>query len=109
MRAASRSTEHGCGTEKGTTTLDNDENDASDNRREPGFLIWHRRRSDLVLSSSFAGLTPGMVSLFVVNVQLTDDVPTGPSIPLYLNVTLSDGTVVSTNTVRIAVVSADSQ
>src|SRR5665213_309500 len=63
--------------------------------------------SELVLSPSFVGLTPGIVSLFVVNVQLTSDVQTGSSIPLYLKVTLSDGTVVSSNTVRIAVASAN--
>jgi uncharacterized protein (TIGR03437 family) len=65
--------------------------------------------SGLVLSPSFVGLTPGMVSRFVVNVRLTDDVPTGPSVPLYLNVTLSDGTVVSSNMVKIAIASADVQ
>ncbi len=63
--------------------------------------------SELVLSPSFVGLTPGIVSLFVVNVQLTSDVQTGPSIPLYLKVSLSNGTVVSSNTVRIAVANAD--
>jgi uncharacterized protein (TIGR03437 family) len=65
--------------------------------------------SALVLQPSFVGLTPGTVSLFVVNARLTDDVPTGPSVPLYLNVTLSDGTVVRSNTVRIAVASANVQ
>ena len=42
----------------------------------------------------------------MVNVQLTSDVQTGSSIPLYLKVSLSNGTVVSSNTVRIAVASA---
>jgi uncharacterized protein (TIGR03437 family) len=65
--------------------------------------------SNVVLSPSFAGLTPGGISLFVVNVQLTSAVPTGSSIPIYLNVTLSDGTVISTNTVRIAIANADVQ
>ncbi|MBZ5676585.1 MAG: hypothetical protein LAP61_20295 [Acidobacteriia bacterium] len=59
--------------------------------------------SELPLSPSFVGLTPGIVSLFVVNVQLTNDVQTGASVPLYLGVTLNDGTVVKSNTVRIAV------
>ena len=62
--------------------------------------------SEVVLSPSFVGLTPGVVSLFVVNVQLTNDVQTGSSIPLYLKVTLSDGIVVNSNTVRIAVASS---
>ena len=62
--------------------------------------------SELALSPSFVGLTPGIVSLFVVNVQLTSDVQTGSSIPLYLRVTLNDGTVVNSNTVRIAVASS---
>ena len=63
--------------------------------------------SALVLTPSFVGLTPGAVSLFVVSVRLTDDVPTGSSVPLSLNVTLSDGTVVSSNTVKIAIANAD--
>ena len=63
--------------------------------------------SELALTPSFTGLTPGIVSLFVVNVQLTSDVQTGSSIPVYLKVTLSDGSVVSSNTVRIAVAARD--
>jgi uncharacterized protein (TIGR03437 family) len=62
--------------------------------------------SELALPPSFVGLTPGVVSLFVVNVQLTSDVQTGTSVPLYLGVTRSDGTVIKSNTVRIAVASS---
>jgi len=60
--------------------------------------------SELALSPSFVGLTPGIVSLFVVNVQLTSDVQTGTSVPLYLGVTRNDGTVIKSNTVRIDIV-----
>jgi uncharacterized protein (TIGR03437 family) len=59
------------------------------------------------LTPSFAGLAPGLVGLYQVNVQLTTDVPIGDSIPMYVNVTLSEGTVVQTNPVNIAIQSAD--
>ena len=65
--------------------------------------------SAIELTPVFVGLTPTVVSVFVVNVLLTPDVPTGPSIPVHLDVTLSNGTVVSTNTVFISVVNADGQ
>ncbi|HZL50606.1 MAG TPA: hypothetical protein VFC37_06610 [Terracidiphilus sp.] len=38
---------------------------------------------------------------------MTSDVQTGSPIPLYFKVTLSDGTVVNSNTVRVAVASAN--
>jgi hypothetical protein len=53
------------------------------------------------------GLIPGIVSLFVINVQLTEDVQMGSPIPPYLKVTLGDGTIINSNTVRIAVANAD--
>ncbi len=59
------------------------------------------------LTPSFAGLAPGLAGLYQVNVQLTTDVPIGDSIPMYVNVTLSDGTVVQTNSVNIAIQAAD--
>jgi uncharacterized protein (TIGR03437 family) len=59
------------------------------------------------LTPSFAGLAPGLAGLYQVNVQLTTDVPIGDSIPMYVNVTLSDGTVVATNSVNIAIQAAD--
>ena len=59
------------------------------------------------LTPSFAGLAPGLAGLYQVNVQLTTDVPIGDSIPMYVSVTLSDGTVVQTNSVNIAIQAAD--
>jgi uncharacterized protein (TIGR03437 family) len=59
------------------------------------------------LTPSFAGLAPGLAGLYQVNVQLTTDVPIGDSVPMYVSVTLSDGTVVRTNPVNIAIQPAD--
>ena len=50
---------------------------------------------------------PGAAGLYQVNVQLTSDVPIGDAIPMYVIVTLSDGTVVQTNPVNIAIQAAD--
>jgi uncharacterized protein (TIGR03437 family) len=61
------------------------------------------------LAPAFAGLAPGAAGLYQVNVQLTPDVPVGDSIPMYVKVTLSDGTVVQSNTVNIAIQAADPQ
>jgi uncharacterized protein (TIGR03437 family) len=63
--------------------------------------------SAISLSPSFVGLTPTVVSVFVVNVQLADTVPTGAEIPVHLEVTLSNGTVASTNTVFMSIANAD--
>jgi len=52
---------------------------------------------------SFAGLTPGQYSLFVVNAQIPKEVVTGSAVPLYLRVTLDDGTVLTTNQVTVAI------
>jgi uncharacterized protein (TIGR03437 family) len=52
---------------------------------------------------SFAGLTPGQYSLFVVNVQIPAGVAAGPAVPVYLTVTLDDGTVLTTNQVTVAI------
>jgi uncharacterized protein (TIGR03437 family) len=62
----------------------------------------------LELEPIFAGLAPGAAGLYQVNVQLTADVPIGDSIPIYLKVTISDGTVLQTNPVNIAIQQADS-
>ena len=59
------------------------------------------------LTPAFAGLAPGAAGLYQVNVQLTTDVPIGDSIPMYVNVTLSDGTVLPTNSVNVAIQAAD--
>jgi uncharacterized protein (TIGR03437 family) len=55
------------------------------------------------LEPTFAGLAPGFVGLFQLNVQVPMDTSTGVAIPLLVNVTLSDGTVVTSNIVTIAI------
>jgi uncharacterized protein (TIGR03437 family) len=51
----------------------------------------------------FAGLAPGTVGLSQVDVQLPRHVPTGPAVPLYIEVILPDGTVVESNEVTVAI------
>ena len=55
----------------------------------------------------FAGLAAGVVGLDQLNVQLPDDVSTGSNIPVYLKVSLSDGSTVTSNQVTMAIQSAD--
>jgi uncharacterized protein (TIGR03437 family) len=57
----------------------------------------------------FAGLAPGEVAMFQVNVQIPANVPTGSAVPLVVSITLSDGTVVSSNTVTVAIASPPAQ
>ena len=58
------------------------------------------------IDPAFAGLAPGTVGLFQVNAQLPPDVPVGLGVPLYLKLILADGSVVSSNTVTMAISSA---
>jgi uncharacterized protein (TIGR03437 family) len=52
----------------------------------------------------FSGLTPTLVALYQVNVQVPAGVPTGDAVPVVLTVTnTQDGTVMASNTVTIAV------
>ena len=55
----------------------------------------------------FAGLAVGVVGLDQLNVQLPDDVSTGSNIPVYLKVSLSDGSTVTSNQVTMAIQSAE--
>jgi uncharacterized protein (TIGR03437 family) len=55
----------------------------------------------------FAGLAAGVVGLDQLNVQLPDDVSTGNNIPVYLKVSLSDGSTVTSNQVTMAIQSAE--
>jgi len=55
------------------------------------------------LEPTFAGLAPGFSGLWQINVQVPEDIATGVAIPLLVNVTLSDGTVVTSNIVTIAI------
>jgi uncharacterized protein (TIGR03437 family) len=55
------------------------------------------------VTPAFSGLAPGQVGLYQVNIQLPDGVPTGNAVQMYLKVTLRDGSVLTSNTVTIAV------
>jgi uncharacterized protein (TIGR03437 family) len=55
------------------------------------------------IDPTFAGLTPGTVGLYQVNARLPDDAQAGSAVPLYLKVILSDGTIIQSNTVTMAI------
>jgi uncharacterized protein (TIGR03437 family) len=55
------------------------------------------------VTPSFAGLAPTLVGTYQVNVQVPENMVTGTAVPVYLQITLSDGTVVQSNTVTMAV------
>ncbi len=61
---------------------------------------------DVEIDPEFAGLEPGTAGLFQVKVTVSADVPTGAAVPLYLKMTLPDGTIVRSNTVNVAVAAA---
>jgi uncharacterized protein (TIGR03437 family) len=52
---------------------------------------------------AFAGLAPGTCGIYEVRVQLPADVPPSPALSLRVSVILSDGTVVESNPVTLAV------
>jgi uncharacterized protein (TIGR03437 family) len=56
---------------------------------------------------TFAGLAPGAVGLYQINVMIPIDSPAGDSIPLSTRVYLADGSVVDSNTVTIAIASSE--
>jgi uncharacterized protein (TIGR03437 family) len=58
---------------------------------------------DLEIDPEFAGLAPGTVGLYQVNAQVPVATRAGPAVPLYLKMTLADGTIVRSNTVTVAV------
>src|ERR1022692_3240218 len=51
----------------------------------------------------FAGLAPGFAGLWQINARLPVDISSGVAIPLQVSVTLSDGTIVNSNIVTIAI------
>jgi uncharacterized protein (TIGR03437 family) len=55
------------------------------------------------VTPSFAGLIPGSVAFFQVNAPLEAGVETGPTVPVHLELTLEDGTVIVSNTVTVAI------
>ncbi|MBZ5634643.1 MAG: hypothetical protein LAO55_16090, partial [Acidobacteriia bacterium] len=52
---------------------------------------------------SSAGLAPGQYGVFVINVQVPQAVAAGSAVPLYLTVTLDNGTLLTTNQVTVAI------
>jgi len=55
------------------------------------------------LEPAFAGLAPGAVGLHQINVAVPEDSPSGPAVPLHIEVTLPDGSRVSSNPVTVAI------
>jgi uncharacterized protein (TIGR03437 family) len=58
---------------------------------------------DIEIDPQFAGLAPGTIGVYQVNAQVPSGAPAGVSIPLYLKVTLADGTIVRSNIVTMAI------
>jgi uncharacterized protein (TIGR03437 family) len=58
---------------------------------------------DIEIDPGFAGLAPGTVGVYQVNAQVPSAAPAGGSVPLYLKMTLADGTIVRSNTVTMAI------
>jgi uncharacterized protein (TIGR03437 family) len=55
------------------------------------------------IDPEFAGLAPGTVGVYKVNAQVPTETAAGPAVPLYLKITLSDGTIVQSNVVTVAI------
>jgi uncharacterized protein (TIGR03437 family) len=55
------------------------------------------------LTPAFAGLAPGLTGVYQINVQLLQGITIGDTVPVYVSVTLSDGTVINSNTVTVAI------
>ncbi len=51
----------------------------------------------------FAGLTPGSVGLFQVNIQIPPGAPAGDAVPLVLELAREDGTVLKSNPVTVGI------
>jgi uncharacterized protein (TIGR03437 family) len=71
-------------------------------------LLWLQNNAFVVLDGvklepQFAGLTPGMVGLYQVNVQIPQDAPAGALIPIEVGILLPDGQTVMSNRVTIAI------
>jgi uncharacterized protein (TIGR03437 family) len=58
---------------------------------------------DVFTPVTFAGLAPSMAGVYQVNTVLSDLVPSGPEVPVTLEIQLPDGTVLQSNTVTIAI------
>jgi uncharacterized protein (TIGR03437 family) len=58
---------------------------------------------DIEVPPDFAGLAPGEIGLYRIDVPVTAAVPSGPNVPLRVEVTRADGSVVSSNEVTVAI------
>jgi uncharacterized protein (TIGR03437 family) len=61
------------------------------------------------IEPDFAGLAPGTAGLYQVNLQIPARQPIGDSVPLYINVRSSDGSVRQSNVVNFAIQDANPQ
>jgi uncharacterized protein (TIGR03437 family) len=61
------------------------------------------RVGEVLLPVTFAGLAPDTAGVYQVNFVLSENVPTGPEVPVSLEVQLPDGTMVQSNVVTIAI------
>jgi uncharacterized protein (TIGR03437 family) len=52
---------------------------------------------------AFVGLAPGAVGLYQINVAVPNNSQTGPAVPVQIEVTLDDGSIVKSNTVTVAI------
>jgi uncharacterized protein (TIGR03437 family) len=57
----------------------------------------------VTIAPSFSGLAPSLVGTYHVSLQLPENVPVGSAVPVYLEVTLSNGIVVTSNQVTMAI------
>ncbi len=57
----------------------------------------------VTIAPSFSGLAASLVGTYNVSLQLPENVPVGSAVPVYLQVTLSNGTVVTSNQVTMAI------
>lgn len=55
------------------------------------------------IAPAFVGLSPGAVGLYQINLPVPPEAPVGAEISLYIEVILSDGSVVTSNTVTVAI------
>ncbi len=58
---------------------------------------------DIEVPPDFAGLAPGEIGLYRIDVPVTAAVPSGPNVPLRVEVTRGNGSVVTSNEVTVAI------
>ncbi len=58
---------------------------------------------EVELQPDYAGLAPGAIGLYQINLSLPPHAPSGDAVPLRVEVTRSDGTVLASNTVTVAI------